>query len=56
MDLFAGSEPHNFISFRLDIEKTGQPVQDSNNLIATPVPSSSLNVNSSNPAGGDNTN
>ena len=37
-------------------KKTGQPVQDSNDLIATPVPSSPLNVNSTNPASGDGTN
>ena len=56
MDSFSGSEPRTFISFRIDTEKTGQPVQDSNNLIATPVPSSSLNVYSTNPANGDSTN
>ena len=56
MDSFAGSEPRNSISFRLNKEKTGQPVQDSINLIATSVPSSSLNVNSTNPASGDSTN
>ena len=56
MDSFAGSAPRNFISFRLDKEKTGQPVQDSSNTIATPTPPSSLDEHSTNPASGDNTN
>ena len=28
MDLFAGSEPRKFISFHLDKEQTGQPLQE----------------------------
>ena len=56
MDSFAGSEPRIFISFRLDREKTGQPVQDSSNTIATPASPSSPEEHSTNPASGDNTN
>ena len=56
MDSFAGSEPRNFISFRLDKEKTGQPVQDSSNTIATPASPSSPDEHSTNPASGDKTN
>ena len=56
MDSFAGNEPRNFISFRLDKEKTGQPVQDSSNTTATPIPTSTPDERNTNPSSGGNTN
>ena len=38
MDIFAGSEPRLFISFRLENETTGQPAQDMEEKMDTSSP------------------